>query len=154
MKKSTPMGDTLKSMLRYGGLTWASWRQNSPTIWLFVQQQAHANIRQQLDCLFNSMPMLTAKKTSKLHIPDPLLSEFTNKRWRIECSAPSHYLNQCRLTIDWNPRNKIQWYSNQNEAVFIREKNSCKNVANKMMANVSVSPCKMCWQHTYISMIF
>ena len=32
---------------------------------------------------------------------------------------------------------------------FSFEKKIMENVANKMTANVSVSPCKMCWQHTW-----
>ena len=36
-------------------------------------------------------------------------------------SAPSHYLNQCRLIVNWNLRNKIQWDWYQNTKHFIHK---------------------------------
>ena len=43
------------------------------------------------------------------------------------CSAPSHYLNQCSLIVNWTPRNKLQWNLNQNPIIFIQE-NAFENV--------------------------
>ena len=44
------------------------------------------------------------------------------------CSAPSYYLNQCWLIVNWNLSNNIQWNFNQNTKIFIQE-NAFKNVA-------------------------
>ena len=44
-----------------------------------------------------------------------------------ENSAPSHYLNQCWVIINWTLRNIIQWNFDQNKKLFIHE-NSSENV--------------------------
>ena len=41
--------------------------------------------------------------------------------WLVACSAPSYYLNQCWLIVNWTPGNKCQWNSNRNSIIFIQE---------------------------------
>ena len=36
-------------------------------------------------------------------------------------SAPSHHLNQCRITVNWTLMNKLQWIQNQYIKRFIHE---------------------------------
>ena len=48
-------------------------------------------------------------------------------KWLVACSAPSHYLNQCCLVVNWTLRNKPQWNSNGNTKRFIH-KNAFGNV--------------------------
>ena len=36
-------------------------------------------------------------------------------------AAPSHYLNECWLTINWTPGNKLQWNPNRNSVISIQE---------------------------------
>ena len=36
------------------------------------------------------------------------------RQWFVAYSAPSHYLRQCWVIVNWNVRNKLQWYFNQN----------------------------------------
>ena len=43
-------------------------------------------------------------------------------------SAPSYYLNQCWLIVNWTPGNIFLWYLNQNSIIFIK-KNAVENVA-------------------------
>ena len=53
-------------------------------------------------------------------------------RWRlVACSAPSHYLNQRSLIINWTHKSKFQWYSNQNTKLFIYE-NAFRNIVCEM----------------------
>ena len=53
--------------------------------------------------------------------------------WLVACSAPSQYLNQCWLIVNWIPVNKLQWNTNQNTKVFIRE-TAFENVVCEMAA--------------------
>ena len=51
--------------------------------------------------------------------------------------APSHYLNQCSLIVNWIPRNKLQWNLNQNTKLFIQQENVFEKVVCKMSAILS-----------------
>ena len=51
-------------------------------------------------------------------------------------SAPSHYLNQCSLMVNWTPRNKLQWNLNHNTKLSIQE-NAFKNVVYEISAILS-----------------
>ena len=41
------------------------------------------------------------------------------RKWLVTCSAPSHYLNQWWIIIDWIIRNKFQCNSNQSAKSFV-----------------------------------
>ena len=41
--------------------------------------------------------------------------------WLVTWLAPSHYLNQCWIVVNWTLRNKFQWNLNQNSNIFIQE---------------------------------
>ena len=43
------------------------------------------------------------------------------RQWLVAYSAPSHYLNQCWVIVNWTLRNKLQWIFNQNTKPFIHE---------------------------------
>ena len=62
---------------------------------------------------------------------------YTSLNWVIIGSgnglAPSHYLNQWFLIVNWILRNKSQWNLNQNTKIFIEE-NPFENVVCKMAA--------------------
>ena len=47
-----------------------------------------------------------------------------------DCTAPSHYLNQCWSIVIWTPGNKFQWNLNRNFRIFIQE-NSTKNAVSQ-----------------------
>ena len=67
--------------------------------------------------------------------------------------APSHYLNQCWVIVNWTLRNKLQWNFNQNTKFFIHENLSenvvCQNgghfvqggdeLSNYSLANIDFS---------------
>ena len=59
------------------------------------------------------------------------------------CSAPSLYLNQCWIIVNWTLGEKNQWNSNKNEAIFVQElkKNEFQNIASKMAAVLSRPQC-------------
>ena len=62
-------------------------------------------------------------------------------RWcLVACLAPSHYLNQCGLIVDWPFRNKLQWNLIQNLHFFIKE-SACENVVCKMSAILAGPQC-------------
>ena len=50
------------------------------------------------------------------------------KLWLVAHSAPSHYLNQCWVIVDWTRRNKFQWNFSQNIILFIHKNASETNV--------------------------
>ena len=54
----------------------------------------------------------------------------------VACSAPSHYLNQCWLIVNWTFRDKLLWNSNRNSNVFIEE-NAIENVVCNFPAKLS-----------------
>ena len=51
-------------------------------------------------------------------------------------SAPSHYLNQCRVIINWTLRNKLQWLLNQNTNLF-NHGNASENIVCEIAAILS-----------------
>ena len=46
-------------------------------------------------------------------------------------SAPSHYLNQCWIIVNWTRKNKLLWNFNQNAKLSIHE-NASENIVCKM----------------------
>ena len=61
-------------------------------------------------------------------------------RW----SAPSHYLNQCWNSVNWNLKNKLQWNFIRNSYIFIRE-NPFENVVWKKASILSRPQCVNIW---------
>ena len=61
-------------------------------------------------------------------------------------SDASHYLNQCWNTVNWTPRNKLQWNVNRNSCIFIH-KNPFEKVVWKWAAILSRPQCvnKVLW---------
>ena len=51
-------------------------------------------------------------------------------------SAPSHYLNQCWVIVNWTLRNKLQWNFNQNTNLSIHE-NASEYIVWEMTAILS-----------------
>ena len=58
------------------------------------------------------------------------------RQWLGTEQAPSHYLNQCWIIVDWALRNKLQWNSKQNTKLLIH-KNASENIFCKMLAILS-----------------
>ena len=56
--------------------------------------------------------------------------------WLVACSAPSHYLNQCWIIVNWTLRNKLQWNFDWNSNIFIKE-NALENRICEMAAILS-----------------
>ena len=57
-------------------------------------------------------------------------------QWLVAYSAPSHYLNQCWVIVNWTLRNKLQWNFNQTTKFFIHV-NASENVVCEMAAILS-----------------
>ena len=53
------------------------------------------------------------------------------REWLAIYSAPSHYLNQCWVMVNWTLSNKLQWKFNQNTKLFIH-KNASENIVCEM----------------------
>ena len=49
------------------------------------------------------------------------LGHHWSRQWLVACSAPSHYLDQCRIILKWIQRNKLQWNSSQYTLIFTKE---------------------------------
>ena len=62
----------------------------------------------------------TPSPTSKVPI---ICASASGKHWFrwyfVAYSAPSHYLNQCWIIVNWTLRNKLQWNVDQNIKLFI-----------------------------------
>ena len=50
--------------------------------------------------------------------------------WLVAYFAPSHYVNQCWVIVNWPLRNKLQWNFNQNTNIFIN-KNASETTSGK-----------------------
>ena len=60
-------------------------------------------------------------------------------------SAPSYYLNQCLIIVNWTLANIFQWKFNQNTAIFIEE-NARETVVCEMASILSRPQCvKASW---------
>ena len=57
----------------------------------------------------------------------PYMRKWTGPSLVQAYSAPSHYLNQCWIIVNWTPGNKFQWNLNRNYIIFIQE-NAFENV--------------------------
>ena len=64
-------------------------------------------------------------------------------------SAPSHFLNQCWIFVNWALRNKLQWNSIQITEVFIN-KNAFENILYEMVAILSRGRWVKAWMSHYI----
>ena len=62
----------------------------------------------------------------------------------VACSAPSHYLNQCCLIVNWPFRNKLRWNYYQNIKLSIHE-NASENVVCDMVPILSMGRWVKCW---------
>ena len=53
--------------------------------------------------------------------------------WLATYFAPSHYLNECWVIVNWTPRNKPRWNFIQNKKLYIHE-NVSKSITCEIMA--------------------
>ena len=92
----------------------------------------------------------------QLPLPNPR-SQVLSQEWRCSwssvdsgctCLAPSHYLLQCWVIVNWTPRNKFQRNLSKNKIVFIK-KNAFENDGCKMVTILSwPQSVQMCF-HTF-----
>ena len=92
--------------------------------------------RSYLICIYGAMG--PHQYTLGDHYLSIVLYQLTHLRIYGACSAPSLYLNQCWLIVNWTIRNKLQWNSNQNKRNVIHE-NAFEYVVCEM-AVISKSP--------------
>ena len=65
------------------------------------------------------------------HICVSELDQLWFRWWLVAYSAPSHYLNQCWVIVNWTLRNESQWNFNQNAYLFIHE-DASENIVCEM----------------------
>ena len=58
------------------------------------------------------------------------------RQWLVAYSAPSHYLTQCWVIVNWTLRSNLQWIQNQNLKLFFHE-NASENIICEMAAILS-----------------
>ena len=79
------------------------------------------------------------KHINSLRPSDAYRRQYTNhhwfRQWLVAYSSPSHYLNQCRVIVNWTPRNKLQWYFHRYSNFFIQE-NTFENIFCEMAASL------------------
>ena len=62
------------------------------------------------------------------------------RKWLVAWPAPSHYLNQCWVIVNWTFRNKLQWNLNGNSNILIQE-NAFESVVCETAAILSRPQC-------------
>ena len=75
-----------------------------------------------------------------LHICISELDQYWFRYWLVAYLAPSHYLNQCWVIVNWTLRNKHQWNLNQNTNIFIH-----KNASEKIVCETAAILSKGRW---------
>ena len=126
------------SRWRYQAITW-------PNVDLSVVKSNDIHLR----AISQEIPQPSITKLSliitygKFHWNLPGTNEFTHfplephicasesgqhwfRQWLVAYSAPSHYLKQCWVIVNWTLRNKLQWNFNQNIKRFIHKKSIWK----------------------------
>ena len=83
---------------------------------IFIQENAFENVVCEMASTF-SRPYLPLVP----HICVSKSGQHWFSYWRVACSAPSHYLNQCWHIVNWTHWNKFQWNLNHNSIIFIQE---------------------------------
>ena len=67
------------------------------------------------------------------------------RQWLVACSAPSHYLNQCWLIVNWTPGNTSQWNlilrSFSFEKIHLKSEGGGGGGAELIMLNVLCTCC-------------
>ena len=75
--------------------------------------------------LFVEAPLCTLSSVNSLRPSDAYMRQLTHhhwfRYWLVAWPAPSHYLNQCWIIVNWTLRNKLLWNLNRNSNVFIQE---------------------------------
>ena len=71
-----------------------------------------------------------------LHICISESGQHRFRQWLVAYAAPSHYLNQGWVIVNWTLRNKLQWNFNKNTKRFIHE-NASENIVCEMVAILS-----------------
>ena len=97
-----------------------SWKLND----IYIHQKSQPSLPQMTAC-----HMLGAKPLSHLplvlHICVSESGQHWFRQWLVAHSAPSHYLNQCWVIVNWTIsmlRRTSQWNFNQNTKLLIHEK--------------------------------
>ena len=84
---------------------------------------------------------------NSLRPSDAYMRQWSNHRWFIwwlvAWSAPSHYLNQWWIIVNWTLGNKFQWNFNRNSNIFIHE-NAFENVVCNIASISSRPQCVKC----------
>ena len=77
--------------------------------------------------------------------------------WLVAYSAPSHYIKQCWVIVNWTLRNKLQWNFNHNRKLFIHEDASeissakwrpCCPGGDELTTTSQANQCAHCMGHT------
>ena len=76
-------------------------------------------------CEGNSLVVIVVPVLTHLHLVSHIcVSELVHQRFRLRLiafSAPSHYLIQCRLIVNWTTANQFQWNLNWKYIIIIKE---------------------------------
>ena len=97
-----------------------SWDKHAHIIfkWIFLNENLYILIQ---------IPPRYIPKSPLTHLPIVLhicvceSDQHRFRQWLVAYSAPSHYLNQCWIIINWTLRNDFQWNFDQKTNVFIQE---------------------------------
>ena len=130
------------------------WRLTSPASRLFTQSFIQADITENIkaprhwplcgDFFTCDTPppppppttTTTTTTTSASHMRQRIESVFVQIMAFFAYSAPSHYLNQCWIIVNWTLMDTLQWNFNQDTKMFRRE-NASENIVCEMAAILS-----------------
>ena len=85
------------------------------------------------------LSLITWQLTHLPLVPHIFVSELSPhwfRQWLVAYSAPSHYLNQYCVIVNWTLRNKLQWNCYQNTKPFTHE-NASENIVCERAAILS-----------------
>ena len=95
-------------------------------------------------CLFLFVCVCVFILWNRTEAESPIYICVSRKTVLVACSAPSHYLNQCWLIVNWNSGNKFQWQLYQKNVGFFIQK--CRWNVGRATAISSPPPCMMILQ--------
>ena len=105
-----------------------------------VTQGFGASERIMITFLYQNIPL----HINSLRPSDAYMRQWTNhhwfRYWLVAWTAPSHYLKQCWIIVNWSLRNKLQWNFNRNSNIFIQE-NALEHVVCEMASILSRPQC-------------
>ena len=94
--------------------------------YILVQEKAFENVVYEITTVLSRRQCVNSLRPS-----DAYMRQWTNHHWLVHWMAPSHYLKQCQIIVNWTLSNKLQCNFNRKSNIFIQE-NALEHVVCEM----------------------